>query len=253
MKKSLYLINNIFKILEARSHPELNPKINRIGALKQYYEEDIQEQYDYLYFISFTDINKIGVNPRNQYGTPMGIYTYPLKLIYKQLIDDKIPFASNRPYIQVVKNTSYKILNFDQYFESAKEDDIETLDNLYSKQLDIAHKESLYDGSNWKEYLENMVEYNIESIKKEGVNLNNKTYPSFYFWLYTKNVAELINRKKNYISLWNSILRNLGYEVIIDTGHGIIHPNEPCQTLFLLKTAFEHVDTIMNKTYSGNR
>jgi hypothetical protein len=55
-------------------------------------------------YITFTAINKLGINPRSEYNTPNGIYTYPLtKDILEQLKVGRLPFAQDQPYMSLVQ------------------------------------------------------------------------------------------------------------------------------------------------------
>ena len=61
---------------EKRSNPDKNPKLSAYDYLEQYKDDpDV--------YISFTDISKIGINPRSDFNTPNGIYTYPLREMWK--------------------------------------------------------------------------------------------------------------------------------------------------------------------------
>ena len=56
------------------------------------------------HYITFSDVNKVGVNPKSSFETPLGIYTYPVNdVILDQLTKGKIPFASERKFMHLVK------------------------------------------------------------------------------------------------------------------------------------------------------
>jgi len=79
-------------ISERRRNPDQNPRISAYDALLKY--KDDSDMY-----ISFTSKRKIGINPASDYNTPLSIYTYPLKEIWKGF-DHKhkrivVPFAGN--------------------------------------------------------------------------------------------------------------------------------------------------------------
>lgn len=56
------------------------------------------------YFMQFSDTNKLGINPKSKYNTPLGIYSYP---ITKEMIEKfkigKLPFAQKRKNIIIFK------------------------------------------------------------------------------------------------------------------------------------------------------
>lgn len=70
----------ILSLLEARSNSEQNKKINVNDAISEYYN-----QYSEMAFLSFTKLEKLGVNPNSQFATPNGIYAYPLGYVVKKL------------------------------------------------------------------------------------------------------------------------------------------------------------------------
>lgn len=54
--------------------------------------------------MQFSDVNKLGINPKSGYSTPLGIYSYPItKQLYRLFIAGKLPFAQGRKYIIVFK------------------------------------------------------------------------------------------------------------------------------------------------------
>jgi hypothetical protein len=66
---------NELKIVEKRRNPALNPRETEETIIAKL--EKISANSDNFY-ISYTAIDKIGVNPRSSYNTPVGIYSYPL-------------------------------------------------------------------------------------------------------------------------------------------------------------------------------
>lgn len=72
------------------------------------YVLDVLEQYkdDPDVYISFTHNlggPKLGINPQSKYGTPLGIYAYPVKAMWHEIQNNRIPFAGDREYIWVFK------------------------------------------------------------------------------------------------------------------------------------------------------
>lgn len=234
------------ELKEARRNPHLNPKISAYEALKPYSD-------DPDYFISFTTEDKLGINPRSPYDTPLGIYTYPLAAIWKKErvsmyknIGTSVPFAGNRPYVWLVKiKPNANIVDMEEYYDPDYERDSFTL-----KQYVLAHKEdfkSLFD------------EFNDESLY---VALNQKfswwaglakvNVPIMKLWNVTRNLAKYRKTSKNVRSMvqWNFLLRQvLGYDGFIDLGSKYIHENEPYQAVFLSRTAFIVEGQFYNKAY----
>lgn len=80
------------KILEAGRYKE------EFGQdLPRWKEELLKYEQEGGYFVTFGTIPKLGLNPVNEYGTPLGIYSY---LLDRTKLS---PFALNRPYAIVFK------------------------------------------------------------------------------------------------------------------------------------------------------
>jgi tRNA(Ser,Leu) C12 N-acetylase TAN1 len=117
-------------LLERRS-----PKSQTESAL------DILKKYanDPDIYISFTQIDKIGINPGSIWHTPNGIYTYPLKEYFDKnpnetLIRLIFPFASNKDYINILKKNCNTFVNdmSKDYTDADLKKDIKKLRDLYS-------------------------------------------------------------------------------------------------------------------------
>lgn len=66
-------------IKEARSNAPINPKQNPTEQVKE-----VAKQLGYPFKVigvSYTDVDKLGINPGSKYNTPLGIYAYPYKWI----------------------------------------------------------------------------------------------------------------------------------------------------------------------------
>lgn len=87
-------------LVEARRNPDQNPKENSIKTLMQYNNSG--------YYMSYTSIDKIGLNPRSGYNTPIGIYSYPIvdKITDTIVVSDnlsRVPYMGEVPYIWIFK------------------------------------------------------------------------------------------------------------------------------------------------------
>lgn len=103
---------------------------------------NILEQYkdDKDMYISFTQIDKIGINPQSDYNTPIGIYTYPLREIWKEFDHFgthggtiKVPFAGNSPYVWLLKKTTSKFIDdmYSDYGSKDYDNDMNKLRKMY--------------------------------------------------------------------------------------------------------------------------
>ena len=92
---------------EARKNPELNPKISvnqeiisHLDNAKKLSGTAVKNS-----FVSFTQIDKLGINPSSKYDTPLGIYSYPAEYVEKQTGKDKpmstLPFAGSSPFANI--------------------------------------------------------------------------------------------------------------------------------------------------------
>ncbi len=136
-------------LLEKRRNPDRNPYVGAWDYLLEYKDDpDV--------YISFTKIDKIGINPKSGFNTPVGIYTYPLKEFYNLYIKRAFdlhgeslipktysigfyaPWAGKSKYINFIKIKKSAKANFieDMYkdYGSDKYDrDIKILKDKYAK------------------------------------------------------------------------------------------------------------------------
>ena len=68
-------------LAERRRNPEQNPKTTPIDVVRQYAERKDVDKF----YLTYTREQKVGINPKSGYNTPIGIYTYPLKEIWPDI------------------------------------------------------------------------------------------------------------------------------------------------------------------------
>jgi hypothetical protein len=245
-------LDNIILDEMARRNPEQNPKINLKDGLERYKDDpDI--------YISFTNIDKIGINPSSNYNTPNGIYTYPLTEIWDNILKNNVPFEGDEVahHVWVIKKSSKddgRFIDdlFSKYTSNTFDHDIGLLRKLYGKmditdvRLHPADLVEFYDDLEHDKSLDGLIEYAMETSKFP--------YIASKFFNITRLLAQIIYYSKNRRPIestamaWNSILRDLGYSGFADkSGKGIIHESEPTQAVFLHKKAFEVVDKLENR------
>jgi len=112
------ILNELFKI------PLMERFDDRIEALDQWRD-------DPTIYVSFTDLPKVGINPTSEFDTPLGIYAYPLKEMFKYFEDNEIPFAGEREYIQVLQ--SDQVTELSQYSEADLDRDIAKLKERFGQ------------------------------------------------------------------------------------------------------------------------
>lgn len=257
---------------EKRAHADLNQKISVYDQLKQYKgQSDI--------FVSFTEIEKIGINPRSNYSTPNGIYTYPIDYILDNVRENSVsgavrinvPFAGDKPNIFVVKNkrpdstlfiSDFNQADYEHYLKAIREiyknKNNEKLDknNLppnIKGLIDFINDESnsKYDREEYQHMLDASTNWIEWLIWYATNNSRKKTFVS-KFWNITRLLAieptpknEGRQRKAAAMN-WNNVLRKLGITGVVDEGNGVIHPAEPTQAVFFDKSTLQIVDKINN-------
>jgi hypothetical protein len=200
-------------ITEKRSHDI--PKVGVVEALSKYRNDpDI--------YISYTDVEKLGINPTYGFETPLGIYFYPLKNVWKNVENNSIPFAGDRKWVWVVR--AKDLLDLDKYNNARMTEDIVKLTAEFKggKDFDRAYEAAKID------------------CKRYGSPV--LTRGRFIFYL-THNLASWNNKQA---VEWSRILRKvLGYKGVRDT-KGIIHTNEPIQAIIFTLRDLEIVEKIAN-------
>lgn len=96
------------EISEARrGGSELNPRIGKdINPVKY-----LLTYKNGGYYMSYTAIDKLGINPRSGYNTPIGIYSYPIidSVTYSIELSDnmsRVPYMGKAPYVWVFRPKS---------------------------------------------------------------------------------------------------------------------------------------------------
>ena len=161
-----------------------------------------------------SDLERFGINVQSKFGTPFGVYGYPLtEDYYYRLIENKVPFAGERKYIHVF-SLSDSTFNITNYSKSNYDKDVSILKKMYGVDEEF-----------------------IDRCEKEAYR---QDYPS-YFMNLTRTVAKEDSRE------WSRVMKNLGYTNLYDNGGGIIHINEREQIVVLDPSIIIHLDIFENK------
>lgn len=232
-------------ILEARGGG--TPKVSAIEVLSKYKDDpDV--------YISYTSLEKLGINPQYDYGTPLAIYFYPLKGIWRYVINDTVPFAGERAWIWVVRTKS--LLDLDTYTQAKLWQDIQKLldkevyekvsRETFNKFKDIIReilsgRRAISDGI---PQLGPAAELFMNDLKI-ALNDGGLSNPGKLIWYFTHNLAKTQERNRAPFR-WTEILRKvLGYKGVRDT-KGIIHRNEPQQAIVFSLRDLQIVEKIKN-------
>lgn len=228
---------------EARSNPQLNPQVSTLDQLELLYQQT-KYQGDWVdmtpnLFVSFTSLDKLGVNPSTAYGTPVGIYSYPVQnlLDYHDTAGRDLfqMFATDSPYANIF---------------SVEEEGIYSLDSMSTVWVDEIFRKRLLvllgGGSRVEDLLERIYQ---DSPTKSRVKTDGGR-----FWYVTMKVAEWLDRGRGSDSSkltkarrWTGLFRRLGMRGFIDPGLGIIHENEPFQAVFFETQSIAKNTRILNR------
>lgn len=185
-------------------------------------------------YITFSDLQKVGVNPRSEHSTPTGVYAYPLDQVWTEFDKDDLPFAGDRPFIHVLEPRG--------------------------RIIDVMD----YGQDDWERDLAKLSEIDPEGVEKFRQVAMDTALPARYYASFMWNLTRLMsgthhereddfdNRLDDELfeerpARWNALLRKLGYDVITDTkGLGLIHKNEPKQAVFLSPRGYQHILTVRN-------
>lgn len=227
-------------LFEKRSHPELNPKLSGWDVLNQYKD-------DPSILISFTKIEKLGVNPQTEYDTPAGVYFYPLKIAWEHYrMDTKenvplkniFPFAAENPYIHIIRVDSSKCLTVSKYTEEDYKKDFDTLHKYFIPNDEAANAVSYKYGSFHPRMSMNPAARLIHSV--------------LYFYYSAQREGALVVlkgqvfKKKSTFSTF-CLKKILGYTgVIDDANEGAIHQNEPIQAVLFDPHIIRRIRTVPN-------
>ena len=169
-------------------------------------EDELRSKYDAMndsYYFSYRSINKIGLNPQSQWNTPNGVYTYN----FQDIGNKEPPYKGTSPngYIYVIK----------------LKPNINGIDSRTYNTIDL--------------------EKDLNKLKQMGYDIDSEKYyrmnsPFKAIWTATYDAKKSPND-------WTKILLKLGYYYARDRGEGVIHSNEPAQTVFLSPKAYDIVDS----------
>lgn len=228
---------------------------------RRYLEEDLSslERYEQdstnwepEYFITFTQINKVGINPQTEYNTPVGIYAYALdRRVINQIESGTVPFASNANFISILKkreganilnnSTSVGLKGWTKLFSPETVDKFSLQGTDFEEDvLRIEEKAKEFPDDKYARWTalwnhrQSKIYFDAEKRRKRKTDFA-------HLWLATYMASG------NNPAKWNGILRYLGYDGAYDYNSGIIHRNEKSQAVFFSKSAIEVVETMPNK------
>ena len=220
-KKPVTIVDTVMSeqgVAEARKNPEQNTKYQSGWAeLAAWARKNNVWLKPHEWAISMTYVPKLGINPGPGISedTPRGIYFYPFQWAYSVKMDkEALPWADNAPYIQLFQYSTGTELHDPNQIPLASA--VAQLKNYGITDEDIAAE---------KENDPSISTYNL------------------LVWCLGRKYDD--NKR---VTILNKVLRNLGYDYMIDNGKGWIAINEPIQGVVLNPKIIDKVVTFNNYT-----
>jgi hypothetical protein len=193
-------------LTELRRNPAQNPRRHGIEEALAYLKSLSPEQLQHT-GISMTNLPKLGINPQSGYDTPLGVYFYPARYYLNHKSDGrKLPFQNEAPYIQVF-TFSGNVLNLGDVHQ-------DVFNALIERLRPLADRLGLPEGK-------------MDQLVKEAPDLANENSLPGHLWYVMYRMVGYAGGKRSIA--WNKLLRDLGYNAVVDPGYGIIHPSERTQ------------------------
>ena len=230
------------------------------------------------YLITFSDINKVGINPKTKFNTPAGIYGWHFNQNTIDGAKKNELFATGRKFGHLMKiKDGAKVLWLGDDDKTggvpsreeinaaiagkypAFTEDTFPIYNLPSgppgsnsppKKMLAQNKEAAHGFVTPQEWLEDPK--HVETLSKVSQREYGGSTESEKLYDYVQAAAKALEiaTDKKITLLSNGILRALGYDAVIDAnGAGIIHKAEKEQGFFTHRGALDHVVAIPNRAY----
>jgi hypothetical protein len=205
---------------EARANPEQNYRYGSGKYELASYAEGIRDKSNWG--VSMTLLPKLGINPQPSVSedTPKGIYFYPLDYFLRMLDNKKrLPWGDHLPYMQLLQfDTSHMMTpNTKVPFEDMKR---------------VLAEYGITDSD---------IQYAIDEPSmsaRKGIN--------DALWFTYDALSRRFKNDERKIIVWNKILRNLGFTVLLDEGKSWIAFGEPYQGCILDPRAIKQHKTFNN-------
>lgn len=232
-------------LTELRRNPEQNEKISgHAGAVKFLQGKNLDD-----YGVSMTKLPKLGINPGSNYNTPVGIYFYPGKFYMRKKDQENmwdLPFLDDAPYIQIFELNG----NIEEIDNIGPDKFKSYISKLYKNVGKISQLLGISEVSTEREITQAIVK--SDSHAKRGDLYGGKLWYIFYTLSRIDGVAKRDTMAPRSSVIWNSILRVLGMDGVIDNGESIIHESEPYQGVIFDPRSIRHVETILNTKQAEN-
>lgn len=221
-------------------------KVGGVGKRRREFIDELIGYDDNEHYVHFSNIEKFGINPQTKFGTPAGIYGYPLSYVIDAIKSGSTSeFGFDRKYLHIFRfKPNAKVITFTRKFTMADKsyDDYELADDVKKiKQqfnLDQHIIDELYNKTN---------EEGNYAGESAGAFLWGFTY---FLLTYLDYFANKANVRRTI--MWAALFRFLGIDGFVDQGNGLIHPNERYQAVAFGKSVVEHVAVLDNNLMKGD-
>lgn len=184
-------------------------------------------QNDYYISFRFTNLDKIGLNPKQNFDTPIAICSYTLTpKTLSQYATNKIGYAGYNKYLYVYRTRKDNTIILDSHGNSPN-----------------------YNESNYREDLTKIRDWYPDIVtdtlvQDSSLEAFNPT-PFGKLWNLTRTLSLLLGGKSTV--KWTKLLIRLGIYAVIDQGSGILHKNEPSQTMIFKPIHYDLLFRVRNK------
>ena len=239
------LFQKLSKVDEARRNPGQNERLEGHAGAAKFLETLGRDVRDYG--VSMTTIPKLGINPGSKYNTPVGIYFYPAEYYLRKKggkKNDKLDFQDNAPFIQI-----FEMFGDVEYIDEINSGQFNSyVTKLFNSKSKVAQLLGKSESSTEK-FIANAVASSLTQAR-EADSYGGRLWYILYSLSKEDEDEDDVRRRDNAAPrssvVWNSLLRLLGMNIIIDNGSGIIHPNEPTQGVVLDPRNVKQVRTVEN-------
>lgn len=218
---------------------ELNEK-RKSRDLDKNVLDELKNYINNGHYMSYTVIDKLGINPRTGYDTPIGIYSYPINDAIYDSIDkkrslDAVPYMGEAPFVWIFKpKNSQRGLYLSEYVQDDLENDVKKLKKYCINERGMSEKV-----------------FNI--IYDRALSTARRKYYNWYIWNLTRLLAKYLGDYKNK-SEWKDVNDN---SLDIGTPVRILHGTFKDRAGIIkdidseggMSVYFEYTDDFYNKSW----
>lgn len=212
--------------------------------------------------IQFTNMRKFGLNPKNAYNTPTGIYAYPLVktmkrdfiFMAKTIVADEntnhitstyanselFPYATDRKFVNVftIKSNARLLLTSKDMSESQLKNDMDKLSQyVMDKYSYVKQAEYLKEDGKWIWRIKSSTKLKNDLCAEKSARCKSNIGA---LWYYMYDFLQKFEIKFKRTSVWTKMFLHLKYDgVVDDTGSGLVFTAEPIQAVFFRLGALE--------------